>query len=517
MDKRTYQDALEALNTLQSNFAAVQAIRDSGFAAHKVAIQEMIEWCRKIGYEPSDFDRIKPIHVAGTKGKGSTSAFISSILTQYRQPTTQSSPRLDKVGLFTSPHLRFVRERIQINNEPLSEEQFARYFFELWDRMEMASPTKDGGSAVQKPMYFRYLTLMALHAYFSESVNTAIIECGIGGEYDSTNVLVHPTITAVTSLGIDHTAMLGSTIGEIAWQKAGIFKPGAQAFTVPQPEEAMNVLRQRASKKGVDLVVVKRHPDLDKITLGLRADFQKTNASLAVAVAASHLRALGYTNIPNYPELLNQPLPPEFRRGLEQVRWPGRADIRKENNITWHLDGCHTLESIELLGRWFSEQIALSDGKNASPSSGLDIERAVARHTRILVFNQQTRDANGLAKSLHRVLSSSLSSSQPFTHAVFCTNTTYPSGFNPDLISLNADSISVDALTVQNALAEMWKKLDGATEVKVVKSIKDALDWCREVASTHGYQKGTDREVEVLITGSMHLVGGALEVLETGN
>src|SRR3954447_7166203 len=89
--------------------------------------------------QPSDFDRIKPIHVAGTKGKGSTSAFISSILAQYLPSPEQTNPKLNKIGLYTSPHLRFVRERIQINNEPISEEKFAKYFFEVWERLEAAS------------------------------------------------------------------------------------------------------------------------------------------------------------------------------------------------------------------------------------------------------------------------------------------------------------------------------------------------------------------------------------------
>ena len=178
---------------------------------------------------------MKPIHVAGTKGKGSTSAFIASILAQYTSSEPHSKP--SKIGLYTSPHLRFVRERIQINNEPISEELFAKYFFEVWDRLEAAAKSDDTPQdEPTKPVYFRYLTLMALHAYLKEGVDTAVIECGIGGEFDSTNILVKPTVTAVTSLGIDHTAVLGSTLPEIAWHKAGIFKHDSIAFTAPQKE-----------------------------------------------------------------------------------------------------------------------------------------------------------------------------------------------------------------------------------------------------------------------------------------
>ena len=183
--------------------------------------------------QSSDFDRLNAIHIAGTKGKGSTSAFVSSILSKFIGTTSENSgPALSKVGLYTSPHLRFVRERIQINGEPLSEEQFAAYFFETWDRLERAAvdrgedPTAPGA----KPVYFRFLTLMAFHTYMSEGVDAAVIECGIGGAYDSTNVIQQPAVTGITSLGIDHVGVLGNTLPEIAWHKAGIIKKGSRCI-----------------------------------------------------------------------------------------------------------------------------------------------------------------------------------------------------------------------------------------------------------------------------------------------
>ena len=194
-------------------------------------------------HQPAQFDRLNTIHVAGTKGKGSSSAFISSILSQYRDSGIQ------KVGLYTSPHLRFVRERIKINDEPLSEEAFAKYFFEVWNRLEAAAKDRghpDPSALDTKPAYFRFLTLVAMHCYMSEGVDAAVVECGIGGEFDAKNILVQPTATAVTSLGIDHVVLLGDTISSIAWHKAGVFKPGVPAISAPQPEEAMAVLKQRA-------------------------------------------------------------------------------------------------------------------------------------------------------------------------------------------------------------------------------------------------------------------------------
>jgi folylpolyglutamate synthase len=382
---------------------------------------------------------------------------------------------------------------------------FAKYFFEVWDRLEAASIAE--GSAVDspasKPAYFKFLTLMALHTYFKEKVDAAIIECGIGGEYDSTNILVHPSVTAVTSLGIDHVALLGPTIAQIAWQKAGIFKSGAPAFTVTQPAEAMDVLRQRAKEKSVPLYVVERHPELETLRLGLAGDFQKTNASLAIAVAATFLRAIGVLHIPDPTDGTPIILPIEFRRGLEQVSWPGRCDTRRENNISWHLDGGHTMESMELVGKWFADQISTSSSSSQKSA-----------RKRILIFNQQGKERNPevLALRLNDVVQQALLSNgslaSPFTHAIFTTNVTFSSGYKPDLLSLNTNSSAVDSLDIQRSLAKAWEISNPSTHVQITGTIEQAINDTRKIASESG------EEVMVLITGSLHLVGGALEVLE---
>ena len=487
---------------------------------------------------------MRVIHVAGTKGKGSTSAFASSILAQYLSSTTQPRAPLHKIGLYTSPHLRFVRERIQINNEPLSEESFAKYFFEVWDRLEDAAKSKGlPVDAAAKPVYFRFLTLMAFHTYMSEGVDTAVIECGIGGEHDSTNIITAPTVTGITSLGIDHVAMLGNTIEEIAWHKAGIMKTGALAFTSPQPASALQVLEDRAAEKSVALSVVANNPLLSAVKLGLAADFQMVNASLAVAVAFAHLEAIGHsmtrtrdlgfeevasqyenhmhTNIfspEQHKDLKNNlqekdlhvqsvhttmnqtPLPPEFVRGLENVRWPGRCETRKEANITWHIDGGHTLESIEAAAKWYASQTP----------------RAGPNESRILIFNQQTRDANALAHALHRTLAAALHTNSPFTHAIFCTNVTFlDAGYSPDLVSVNTDALEVKQLDVQKRLAGTWQTIDAKAEVKVVGTIEEAVERVRAIArQENGFTTHDKHEAKVLVTGSLHLVGGFLDVLE---
>lgn len=392
-----------------------------------------------------------------------------------------------------------MRERIQIDNAPLSEEVFAKYFYETWDRLEASAKAAghpDPSLPETKPVYFRFLTLMALHCYISEGVDAAIIECGIGGEFDTTNVLVKPAVTGVTSLGIDHTAMLGDTLESIAWHKAGIFKPGVPAFTAPQSEGALQVLQERAKERHTELQVVSVHPALDKIKLGLAADFQKLNASLAIAMCQAYLeQAEAASTINKFSSL-----PDEFVQGLEKVKLGGRCETRHDpsGNLTWYIDGGHTLESIELSGRWFASLIS------SSPEGT----------TRILIFNQQTRDANSLARRLHTTLASALEDRQPFTHAIFCTNTTYAeTGFRPDLTSINTNAADVESLSVQNALAQTWSEVDSAAKVTVVRTIEEATAMARGIAREAKTADNTS--VKALVTGSLHLVGGVIEVLES--
>lgn len=401
------------------------------------------------------------------------------------------------VGLYTSPHLRFVRERIKINNEPISEELFARRFWEVWDRLE-ASEVQGATSSQRgiggKPVYFHFLTLVALHCYMQEEVGTAVIECGIGGEFDTTNVFNRPSVTGVTSLGIDHEALLGSTIDQIAWHKAGIFKEGVPAFSVPQPDKAMAVLQDRAKERKTKLNIVPMHAALDHIKLGLNGDFQKLNASLAIAISAAHLQQLGFTGVPD-PLDPAADLPPAFATGLEMTRLGGRCDLRvdsRQSQLTWYIDGGHTLESIEMAGRWFASHITKARKESA---------------VRVLVFNQQTRDASTLARRLYDTLSAATTDGRPFTHAIFCPNTTYRNaGYKPDLVSINTSKSDVDSLRVQRELASTWGTIEPNTEVHVVNTIEDAVNMVREIAGSS--------KTEVLVTGSLHLVGGCIEVLE---
>lgn len=353
-------------------------------------------------------------------------------------------------------------------------------------------------------MYFRFLTLVAFHTYISERVDTAVIECGVGGEYDSTNVIESAAVTGITTLGIDHVAMLGNTIDEIAWHKAGIMKRGVQCFTPNSQAPATKpVMEKVAKERGSILEYTEIHPAIasGEIKLGLQGEFQKTNASLALAMAKTWLQQQGYASTDSFEQKL--------QRGLETVRWPGRCETRLEPGIRWCIDGGHTLESIDIAGQWFASQLTTPGPPGTRASS------FIPPSSRFLIFNQQTRDASSLARALFNTLSTALDDRHPFTHAIFCTNTTFKEGFRPDLISVNTNASDVEALKVQNDLAKTWSMIDPSTRVQVVRTIEEAVALVRDFARVKKNAEHDEGEVTALVTGSLHLVGGFLEVLES--
>ncbi|KAF3918252.1 hypothetical protein ABW21_db0200815 [Orbilia brochopaga] len=478
--ERTYADAVTALNGLQSNFAVLESVRKDPARSAAMAMPEMLEWLRRVGYKPSDFDQLNVIHIAGTKGKGSTCAFITSILRQYSNSTT-SFPR--KIGTYTSPHLKAVRERIQLDGQPLSEALFSKYFFELYDRLEAskAEALTDG----MKPMYFRFLTMLAFHVYLRENVDTVILEVGVGGEYDSTNVVVHPTVTGITSLGIDHIFVLGDTIEKIAWHKAGILKTGAAAFTVPQEPAAMAVIEERAREKNVQVETVPVLKGVENVKLSLAGDFQKLNASLAVKVVEAHMQRFGHAVDVGQD---GENLPEEVKCGLEKAVWKGRCQVieEAEGKVQWCIDGAHTRESIAEAGKWFAS-----------------IDRGQCQNIALL-FNQQTRDAAQLAKDLNEILKQQLNG-DIFTHVYFTTNRTYSDHTTKlDLISINVNSAAVDALAVQKGLANAWGETGSKAQIHVMETIQETVEAIRAL----------EGKTQVLVTGSLHLVGGFLELVE---
>jgi folylpolyglutamate synthase len=236
---------------------------------------------------------------------------------------------------------------------PISEGLFARYFFEVWDKLESSSAAPNAVELGTKPIYARYLTLMSFHVFLQEGVECAVVETGVGGEYDATNVVDRPAATGITTLGIDHVFVLGDTVEKIAWHKAGIMKPGSAAFTIPQVGGALQVLKDRAAEKSVDLKALDIDPRLKSVNIRPNATFQKRNASLAIALAETVIRKLDPHFQPDASTL-----PTEFIDGLEKVVWRGRCEVKPEGRIIWYVDGAHTVESLKTAGRWFSGESA---------------------------------------------------------------------------------------------------------------------------------------------------------------
>ncbi|TGO40490.1 hypothetical protein BHYA_0036g00230 [Botrytis hyacinthi] len=477
-----------------------------------ILLKQMEEWCEGIGYQPADFDVLNAIHIAGSKGKGSTASFIFSILSEYLSDGCDSGEKrpasLRKIGMHTSPHMRTVRERIRIRQSqstaftdtPLDEKKFVQYSSELWDRLDL-----DSREPSQSPPFGKFVTMMGLHTFMQEKVDTAVIEVGIGGRHDSTNILRQPSVCAITSLGLEHTDLLGSRLEDIAWAKGGIMKKGVPVFTAPQEPAAMAVLEAVAINEGADLHVIATHPDIESIELGLQGDFQRINASLAVAVVAKHLYRMGFSGITDTATFMQSPLPEKFRRGLEKAQWPGRCETRHNHGIRWLLDGAHTLESIGVLGPWVVKNMA-----------------AQKQARRVLIFNQQIKDAKALLHHLWQVMTSSSSRfacGEPLFHqAIFCTNTLWERNAAPDIerVSMTYSGGSIQDLKVQHESATYWAEISGGeSAVTVVRTVEEAIR-----CAAHGYgdsncERKDGDEAVVLITGSLHLVGGALEFLDT--
>lgn len=278
-------------------------------------------------------DRALPIvHIAGSKGKGSTAAFADSIgrSAGYR------------AGLSTSPHLHSYRERIVIDGVPISPEDFARVASEVQRTVlafEQRNPNLGSITA------FEILTVMALLAFAEAACDLAIVEVGLGGMYDSTNVVV-PAVSVITRLDLEHTNILGDTLAEIAKNKAGIIKPGVPCISAPQERSALQVIEEVARRNRSSLRVAGRDfwtsgawptftwstgdQQITELRTGMAGDHQVENASLAIAAWES-LAQVGLRATED-----------AVRQGLRRASLPGRYEQIELEQRTWILDGAHT-------------------------------------------------------------------------------------------------------------------------------------------------------------------------------
>ncbi|RAL59448.1 hypothetical protein DID88_006821 [Monilinia fructigena] len=381
-----YRNALHRLNSLRTNFESRQqiiGIEDRSFLLQQMCISE--------------------------------------------QPTCAS---LNSIGLYTSPHMRTVRERIRIQESKttdfaytlLDESKFVQYLSDIWDRLAI-----DHQPVSQSPPFAKFLTLMGLHAFIQEKVETAVVEVCIGGRYDSTNIIRQPSICAITSLGLEHTDILGLTIEEIAWAKGGIIKKGIPVFSAPQEPNAMAVLQDLARKEGADLQVVTTHQDIDFIELGPPGRFSENKCQSGCCCS-------------------------------RKAPFPLRMRLRFFKKL-WQI-----------------------------------MESAISQWRTCI---------------------------EPVFHkAIFCTNILWERHEAPDIerVSMTYSGPSVGALRLQHELAACWTRISsGKSAVAVVRTVEEAIRLASN-DNSHGHSIYKDEghvKAVVLITGSLHLVGSAMEFLDT--
>ena len=294
--------------------------------------------------------------------------------------------------------MKCIRERIQINSTPISEELFAKYFHEVLDRLAVHTFEERNGK--DAPRYLQLLALLSFHVFIRERVDGAIYETHSGGECDATNVIQHPIVTGITTLGMDHVELLGPSISDIAWHKAGIFKPGSPAFSVLQDSSAASaMLRQRANEKAISLKFVSIDATLPTGLPALQPQVQKINSSLAIALANSFLDTRKGSSLSSS----------DIRQGIEQFSWQGRFQHIVEGPNHWFLDGAHNLLSMEKAAHWFSQTII--DMQTCVKVTPLDTESQLTfySHTgplpRILIFSHiSRRDGSALLKGVATAL-----------------------------------------------------------------------------------------------------------------
>lgn len=279
------------------------------------------------------------IHVAGTKGKGSVSALCASALKAAGY----------KVGLYTSPHLLDYVERIRIDGEPILHVQL----------VELVQQVKEAVARIPKLTTFEITTAIGLLAFAQNDVNAAVVEVGLGGRLDATNV-VTPKVSVITSLSYDHMAVLGDTLAKIAGEKAGIIKPGIPVVSAPQVPEALEVLERVAKQKGCSFILIGKDVTFERLTSSLDGQSLRLSSSLfppspqpqtlnltipllgahQVENAAIAYAALKASGIPVSDEAT--------QKGFSQVEWPARFEIlRRQPPIV--IDSAHNRDSARRL------------------------------------------------------------------------------------------------------------------------------------------------------------------------
>ncbi len=393
------------------------------------------------------------LHIAGPNGKTSTARLTEALLKE----------RNLRVGRFTSPHLVSMRERITVDGEPLSEERFTQVYEEIAPYVELADTQ---GRRIQ---FFELLTAMAFAAFADTPIDVAVVEAGMGGSWDATNV-ADGTVAVITPISLDHTDRLGPDIPSIAGEKAGIIKAGSTAVLAQQPLAAAEVLMRRAveegavvAREGLEFGVLSREVALggqlltlrglkgvyDEVFLPLYGTHQASNAACALAA----VEALTGGEDPLDVELV--------RQAFAQVTSPGRLEVVRRNP-TVVVDAAHNPGGMEATLESLQEAFGFA--------------KVVA-----VMGVMSDKDVDGLLELL-----------EPMVDEIVVTRNSSPRSLSPDELAARA------------------VPLFGEDRVHVVERLDEAIDQAIGIADAEGEFSGTG----VLITGSVVTAGDARHLLK---
>jgi len=434
--EEAYQRTLDYLYS----FVDYSLTRSLRYSPEKFDLGRMHRFVEMLG---SPHAQYPIVHVAGTKGKGSTSAMIAEVLQTAGY----------KVGLYTSPHMIDFSERIQVNRVPVSHK-------ELVDLVEKLKPAVE---VIEQLTTFELTTAAAFLYFAQEKVDIAVIEVGLGGRLDATNV-VDPLVSVITSLSMDHMNVLGDTLEKIAAEKGGIIKPGKPVIVAHQKPEAISVLRKIAMERHSPMTYVDDAWTVDSIahtlqgqtieikalmdrsepiqfSLSLHGEHQAHNALTAFCVL-DFLRHKGYKfNVE------------QIQKGFAKVVWPGRFEILQTNPMVI-IDSAHNIDSCEKLAQTVRDYLP-----------GRDV---------ILIFGaSEDKEVKGMLQAL-----------APIAGRALITQSIHPRSFDP--------------LALTEIARDYFKQVEAA--VPLEEAVKKAIDQI-------------DKGGVILITGSIFVAAGARQYL----
>ncbi|MDH7509323.1 MAG: folylpolyglutamate synthase/dihydrofolate synthase family protein [Methanomassiliicoccales archaeon] len=401
----------------------------------KLGLENTIELLKRLG---DPHLRFRSVHIAGTKGKGSVCAMISSILQEAGY----------KVGLYTSPHLVDFRERIQINRTQISESELLRLIEEIRPiAEEMASV-----NAYKRLTFFEITTALAFLYFADKGVDEAVIEVGMGGRLDATNV-IYPDCSGITKIGLEHTQYLGDTLGKIAFEKAGIVKPGVPVIAADGSEEVLNVIRSVCRERNAPLKIVGSDIKYDLISttldgtiidierigrvhVPLIGSFQALNAAIAYGCIQELIKK--GIDIPDSAIV----------RGFSETRWPGRFEILSRSPLVI-FDATHTPDGAAIVSK--------------------DLQELVKGRIILVLGVLNDKDIDGLAKHLGKIATVAFATAPKSKRA-------YPA----------------------HIVADHLKRY--CSQVETVEDVGDAVETALRMASV---------DDTVFITGSLYTIGEA--------